>query len=468
MSLISVLLFSTLTQASEQQAMKNFLNPIPVISSASCESQLQAIDKSVSSVDLSNHNMADLKSEGRDVLKRIWNFRLALHQKLPELNTDCQLIVRDLFHKLRDVDDYISDLIYSPSTLDSTDVDFQKEETPIFNRKSYLPYYVRPDLDKTPFEFRSGDIVLARGISFFSAIITQLSNNRSHFSHSFIVHVDNKTNKAQTIEAYVGKSVDKYDISFALRNENVRLMVLRPRDKDLAERAANTALDLVSTKALYDYALDFEDPSELSCVEVLTESFKRASNKEIHVPLLPAKLDHKNSEFIERMNLKNGELITPDDLEIDPRFELVLDWKDGRLIRNSRYKDAVLSEVVRWSNDHHYSFHSTVKTFLATNVLLPLRKSPLGPLMEKIPFLPSIDPHIPKKTLEVMTALDQVSQILLDEIINADEEYSSQHMRPMTNKQLRDHLEKIRKEDEVRDVDASLFHGIYRKKTKDQ
>lgn len=464
---ILFVIFGWMNSAGAQTPVVTLNNIRPFLAmdlTQNCEAQLGTLIevlKKSSVADASNENIIH---EGAELLRASWDLRLKLHETLPKLDKSCTLKVREIFHQLRDAEDFIGEILYHKIPLDPHYVEFQNGAIPIYDRAAYPPFLVKGGLDLPQFEFKSGDVILARGISFFSAIITKLSNNRSHFSHSFVLNVDPETKKARSIESYVGEDVQSYDINYALRNENVRLMVLRPRDPALGAVAAKFAMELVDKKIRYDYKMDFDDASEMSCVEVPVYSYKRASNGQMDIPLYPAQVEHRNEKFLKSLGIKKGNFITPDDLETDPRFELVLDWSDPGLIRDSRYKDAVLSEVVRWSDQLGYQFHESFKTFIATRVLLPLKNTFVAPVIPWIPLIPKVDAHIPRETLSTMTALDEVSQKLLDELKTQDREFFQKNNRPLTNQQMREALEKIRAEDLAKHLSQkkSLFHQVFR------
>jgi hypothetical protein len=382
-----------------------------------------------------------------EIINSSWQVRLGIHRKLGEVDKECILLARDIFHSLRDAEDYLGDFAYSVRKVYPADLDFQKQPVPIYDRQAYPPYFVRPDLDDPKFNFHAGDLMLARGVSFTSAIISQISDNRSHFSHVVFVDVNAKTQAPSTIESYVGSGVKPYEINFALKNENARLLVLRPKDTALGERAAIFANQAASTRVPYDYAMNFKDYSALSCVELSIYSYDKASQGTLKLPLYPAQLNLDNRDFLHKMGLKKGTLVTPDDLETDPNFDMVLDWKDYRLIRDSRHRDAILSEMMRWMNDLKYTFHNTFDSVVAEYVVHPTRPTPLWPLVQKLTGAPDIDKEIPEQTLGVMTVLNQVGNALLVELRKRDEAYVFRYHRPMTNKQLRDALEGMRRAD---------------------
>jgi hypothetical protein len=414
-----------------------------------CGPLLKDLQTSLQNLDWDQYPNEVLQKEARDLTDFFWRLRKSIHQKLPLFNKDCTLQARDVFHRLRDVDDYLTEFTYPGTALRPEDLDFQKQPVPL------------------SFAFNDGDLMIARGISFFSAIISQISDNKAHFSHTIVVSVAGTPPKTQTVESYVGTGVKAYDIDYALKNENVRLLVLRPKDSRLGPAAATAALHAAALQLPYDYKMDFEDESQMSCVEVPTYAYKKASEGKIKIPLYPAHLVLENEEFLSQLGMKKGPLITPDDLETDPRFDLILDWKDPRLVRDSRQKDAVLAEIVRWLGDLRYEFHDSSRSLFAKYVLLPLRQTPLWGLVRKIPKIPDMDAHIPRTTLGVMTVLDQTAGVLLQNLKKQDEDFKSQHGRPLTNSQLRQRLEDLRAKDFLAYTkgEESLFHKYLRPAT---
>lgn len=49
------------------------------------------------------------------------------------------------------------------------------------------------------------------------------------------------------------------------------------------------------------------------------------------------------------------------DLGTDPRFDVVVDWTDYRLVRDSGAKDALTHEIIRWVNEEDYIMHDNIK-----------------------------------------------------------------------------------------------------------
>lgn len=436
-------------------------------SNSNCVEVLTAETKAVNNfIWLSVSNSA-LKHHGKDYIQRFWQLRLRLHSNLDSVDSQCNHAIREAFHAIRDAEDYLGEFAYTIERVNPASLDFQNQPVPIYDTKFYPPSLVKDASYKGHFEFQAGDLMIARGTSFMSAIISQVSDNHSQFSHIVFVDVDPQTKKPQTIESYLGIGVDFYEINFALKNENARLLVLRPKDSALGQAASKKiveAVKLSKTKGSlipYDYALDFSSHNKMSCAEVATAAYEWGSNGQIILPSQPAMVSMNNESFLRDMTLKKGPIFTPDDMETDPRFDLVLDWRDYRLIRDSRYRDAILSEMIRWVTDLNYKFRSTPKSWIAKNIVLPSRTTIFWPLVKMITGAPAdLDPALPKSVLGTMNVLNQIASILLEKMYAADAEYVSQFQRPMTNAQLRSFVEALRLEDlqNFRDKKPSIIH----------
>lgn len=450
-----------------QEDAKKYLATInsPAYDKNSCGKILASLQNNLKNIDWNAYTNEDLKAHAAETMDLFWQLRLGIHRQLGEVGKECVLQARDVLHGLRDGEDYLGEFAYKVEALNPAEMDFQKQPVPIYNREAYPAYFVRPEVDaEAKFKFQSGDLMLARGVSFISAIISQISDNRSHFSHVVFVNVDPKSQVPNTVEAYVGVGAKEYEMNFALKNENARLLVLRPKNAELGAEAAAFAVKAAKARVPYDYHMNFKDYSVMSCVEVAVYAYDKASKGALKLPLFPAQLKLKNDDFLNKMSLQRGSLVTPDDLETDPHFDLILDWKDYRLVRDSRHKDAILSEMMRWLEDLNYKFHDTTKSRVAKHLIYPSRRTPIWPLVQKLTGAPDIDKQIPQKTLGLMTVLNDVGNALLGELKKQDEAYVLRYHRPMTNQQLRDRLEHFRQADLARfqSGEKSLIHKALR------
>ena len=294
--------------------------------------------------------------------------------------------------------------------------------------------------------------MITKGVSFVSSTISEVASPQSLFSHIVFVHVDKTTKEIVTIESYVGKGVGIYPIDEALKNENARILVLRAKNTELASLAADYMYDRVmKLKAEhkfipYDYDLDFSDNSKLSCEEVAYDSFKTASNGTIILPENMSEITLNDPNFLKRLGLKRGKMMVPADMETDSRFDIVLDWTDYRLMRDSWRKDAVLGEMFRWVQDYKYIIHENL-TSEAARIIWSTRNIPgLWQMMSKLAGLPQdFTKDVPSLTIATMASLKTIGHILFPEVAKSDALYFAQNKTWMSTSMLRKSLDDFRK-----------------------
>lgn len=431
-------------------------------SNQTCGEILGSLQADLRGLNWDDYSNSDLHNRAAEISELFWQLRLAIHSKLDVVGSDCTLQVRDVFFRLRDAEDYLSEFSSGVVAVYPENLDFQKGLAPLYQMAPYETSLIRADLP-SPIQLHRGDVLLARGTSFVSAIISRMTSNRSGFSHSLIWNVEPVSGAENSVESYMDMGVMQFAADFALKNENVRLTVLRPKDASLGSRAAGYAMQAAKAHLPYDYAMDFQDDKALSCVEVITSSYAKASNGAVQLPLYPGKISVKSSEFLSKLSLRTGDIISPADLETDPRFELVADWRDNRLIRDSRHKDAILSEMLRWVDVYHYRFKNTSQSVIAKYILQPARNTALWPLLHKLTGA-SINSEMPRPMLGVAVVMKQVGEKLLQEVRKLDQQHIAEYGRPMTGEQLRAALEKYRFEDLRRYYDnkSSAIHGMFR------
>lgn len=393
-----------------------------------------------------------IEVEGQTILNESFQARLKLHSLLSSVPESCNLKIKSLFYSMRSVEDLVGVLFYKDEQISADTLDYQKEKTPIYEKEAYHPYQIAPGInDSKKFEFKNGDIMITKGISFVSSTISEIANPRSLFSHIVFIHVNEKTKAVSTIESYVGKGVEIYPIEVALRNENARVLILRPKDQELAAKAANYMYEKVtSLKAKkkiipYDYDLDFSDNKKLSCEEVAYDAFKTMSNGAMIIPEQMSLITLSDKNFLDRIGIKKGPMMVPSDMETDSRFDIILDWTDYRIMRDSWRKDAVLGEMFRWSEDHKYSIHENF-TSIAARVVWSTRYIPgLWNMMAKVAGMSKdITKDVPSRTIATMASLKGIGGELLPIAIKADEDYFKLTGKWLSSKELRKALESYR------------------------
>jgi len=152
-----------------------------------------------------------------------------------------------------------------------------------------------------------------------------------------------------------------------------------------------------------------------------------------------------DTSFLNRIGIKQGAMMVPADMETDARFEVILDWTDYRLMRDSWRKDAILGEMFRWIDEREYKIHENL-TSIAAKVIWSTRYIPgVWGMMSKISGIPKdFTKDVPSITISTMASLKTIGSILLAEINRADKEYYATYGKWMSTEMLRESLEKFR------------------------
>lgn len=408
-----------------------------------CVSYLKELETNIDTMSATGVVQPELKQNAEALFKASWEIRNRLHKRLPEFDKDCAHQLVGTFRQFRFLEDYFLEVSRNVEDKMPSEIKFQEQPIPMVDND--IPYYsflAAPDI-----KLEAGDVLISRGMSFISGMIARLGVRPTHFSHLIMVHEDADTKKLQTIESYIGVGVGTYDIDYALKNENVRILWLRPKDKETGKKAASQMAELLKRKKKirYDYAMNFDDPSRMSCSEVIKAGYQMV-NSEIQVPYYPNMI-LDNSDLVRRLKLVHGETFEPGDMEIDPRFELMGEFRDIRLTRDARQKDAIMSAVFNWLENKNYGLKDNAESYLAGSVIFAARKTFLWPLIQKTLKIEDFSKEIPPRMLRTVQIMNTLGAVLLEELKKKDAEFESLHGVPMTYMDFAKTLEEMREED---------------------
>lgn len=433
-----------------------------------CEEILTRLAESYSDISTEKVSVDQMKIDGEQILNENFDARLALHSMIEIFPNQCRLKLKELFTNIRATDDFVGVHFYNDPQVAAESIKFDEQPIPVYEPEAYHPYHLGFGIDpKKKFEFRNGDIMITKGVSFVSSTISEIGVPHSLFSHIVFVHVDQKTKDVTTIESYVGKGVSIFPINDALKNENARILILRPKDAELASRAADYMFDRVTKlKAQkkiipYDYDLNFEDNSKLSCEEVAYDSYKTVSSGAFILPETMSEVTMTDSNFLKRIGINSGKMMVPADMETDSRFDIVLDWTDYRLMRDSWRKDAVLGEMLRWIVDYKYTIHENL-TSVAARAIWSTRYFPgVWGMLSKLSGIPKdFTKDVPSLTIATMASLKSIGSVLLPAVNRFDEEYFQKNKSWPSSSMIRKNLDDFRK------TEPAKLKKVFREKNK--
>lgn len=408
-------------------------------------------------------------------LESFFKTRLALRERLREMTQvgtvpdSCIAHFRNLFSMLRTMEETVSERIDEQTQRPSP-------------RKIYSPSIIsglgtleiNPAFASEP--LRSGDLLVTMGNSPLSAAISDIGHPGGHFSHVGIIFEDPQTRSMLILESKIEKGLTATPFERIMNSHQGRAAVYRYQNQKIAEEAANIiyqkyldGLQTPSTKLLYDFSMNSSSASEVYCAEVVALGYRLASEKlaipVAPVPLFPTIPDPFNRKFLEMIGMNANTFFAPEDIDVDPRFELIFEARNIKNTNKIRLQETILSKVYEWIENKNYKFITTyLGVSLTTSLALLARKTPLlGALLED--YVPlNIDVDVAAKLM----ILDTVVTALTDEINSSSMEPLDLMPPSIGAAKIMESLEEIRAKDYARFKTRKggerppLFHNLFR------
>ncbi|NDG83634.1 MAG: hypothetical protein EBX52_01180 [Proteobacteria bacterium] len=276
---------------------------------------------------------------------------------------------------------------------------------------SYLPQgtLVNPGLKSAP-GLQSGDVLLSRGNANVSALIARMADDDTQFSHLALVYVDPVTGAPYTIEAHIEHGSIVLPLSEWLKDGKVRTVVFRQKDPTLAAAAARMMFESVKrhvdagNPVEYDFSFNMHDHSKLFCSEIIRAGYELASSNRFEIPAYPSHFSMKNRDLFDRLGISEKESFLPEDIEMDPRFELLAEWRDFRNLGSAIRKDAILTAMVDWMERSHYRFDPSTWQSIKAGLGKILRKA--GYMKDKMPT------YMSYSAVELSLMVDDIVEVI--------------------------------------------------------
>lgn len=309
-----------------------------------------------------------LKSRGSEVIDTIFQIRVTLRNRFQEFDTqgsltpECTAKTRESLNFARFAEEYLLDFLYQQKV-------YQFQKTPILVAQKPSTW-TNPEFEN--FELKTGDVLLIRGKSYVSAMIARIADQEGNFSHLAIVGEDSKGQK-YIVESLIHLGAIVTPLEKWRQQEDSRVGLYRHKDSKLARQAGRNIYDKVALRKKnirYDFAMDDSDYSSLFCSEVIRYAYDLASKGQVLVPKYRSTVSKfKNTEYPRSLGVTKSTLFAPYDIEVDPRFDFVAEYRFFPLLRQVRMQDAVLQSVYSWMIEKDYTFESapahTIKAYFA-------------------------------------------------------------------------------------------------------
>lgn len=351
-------------------------------------------------------------------------------------DNECLKSAMDVFRGLRYVEDYLIEL-----RMDKV------SDAPLeyISLKGEFPYLlVNPKFSddfKSYEDLKSGDVILSRGNAFSSAAIARIGQSDYQFSHLSFVYKELESKEVFTTEAHIEIGSVIAPIIEHINGKNAREVVFRYYDEKLSSEASKLIYNRVKDEQIkgvniqYDFSMNFKDSSKLFCSEIIASGFKMAAPNEDYLPMFKSRFSSGIIPFLNTIgvpatkeNVQTLEVFSPGDIQFDPRFELVAEWRNPRKMEESRYKDFILTKVFEYMEKENYQIDPT---------LVMETKSKTFWLMRRLPVVRKfIQNHFPlnmkPEQLQLFMALDKIGDAIYKEVEKTSLEYD----RPMTPKEI--------------------------------
>jgi hypothetical protein len=413
-----------------------------------CAGEGAAVVSRVRSLDPHRFDLEEIKSSASDAVELLFDARLMIHDDLSDLHREgslvpeCVRVARRVIRHLRGVEDYIGSLasMHGSSPLPSNPL-----------APDFLPDVTLVNSDvRERVRLQSGDILLSRGNANVSALIARMADEDTQFSHIAMVYVDPGTKDAFTIEAHIEVGAKIFPIGEWLKDGKVRTVLFRQKDPIRAAVAARYLFERVKTAqdagrpVRYDFPFEMDDHRELFCSEVVRQGYEFASAGTFMVPAFPSKFTMKNRDLLERLGISVEESFLPEDIEMDPRFQLIAEWRDFSRIGDAVRKDAIMDAIYHLMEEDGYRFHPAGNHRVKARLAKVLRN--LGFMKERMPT------YMRVKAIEVNLMIEDLMQELEDLVRAPALMHQQETGRPFSFFQFSAELARLRNEGAFRDA----------------
>ncbi len=397
-------------------------------------------------LDPKRFSATEIRDGASEAIEVLFESRHDLRKELSKLygeqkiQPECARVARKVIRNLRGVEDYVG----SVASL------YRVQAVPVNPlAPDLLPRatLVNEDL-KEPVRLQSGDILLSRGNANVSALIARMADEDTQFSHMAMVYVEPETHETFTIEAHIEVGAKIFPIGEWLKDGKVRTVIFRQKDPIRGAVAARYLYERVKNAqdagrpVRYDFPFDMNDHRDLFCSEVVRQGYEFASAGTFLVPAFPSSFSMKNRDLLERLGITVQESFLPEDIEMDPRFDLIAEWRDFSKIGDAIRKDAIMDAIYHWMEEGGYRFHPAAKHRLKARVGKLLRN--LGFMKKKMPT------YMKVRAIEMSLMIEELMTELEEMIQDSAKRYQEETGLPYSFFQFAQELERLRKKEALK------------------
>jgi hypothetical protein len=380
----------------------------------------------------------ELRRDGVRLLGRFFQARVLLKERFdsfPAPSRACVDAVRRGLRYSRFAQDYLADWLYHHGAIGPAPKQIL--------RGGYPYTMLNPKFENI--EFKTGDILIARGTAVVSSLIARLGDEEGDFSHLAIVSED-VYGKKYVVQSLIQTGTVIEPLDKFLSETEGRVVLLRYKDRALAARAARiiihrAAQALAHGAAIpYDYAVDSSERYYIYCAELMEYAFELASDGRVRVPRHRTSLRHlQRTPFLHEVGIYVPDVTTPQDTELDPRFDIVAEYVNIPKLRSVRLQNAAVTAMLSWFV-HGYDFQPNPSAEAIVHVMVAaIRLGLLGNLFTQR--------HVPENAVLAWYKARTVVNLLNQVATQIDAQYNRKYGYSPTFRELLVGLESFRHED---------------------
>ncbi len=384
-----------------------------------------------------------LLESGPETYKNLLMLKINLQARFSALKSpapDCIKAVRRGIRITRYVADGLSEWMYYQGKFKSNIETFSEIHQQTFIHPEFIN-----EVENDKFNLKTGDVILMRGQSFVSSMIARIGDEDANFSHLGIVGED-ETGKKYLVEALIETGTILTPLDEWLKKEEARLVVYRNQNENLALNAGKKIVQYVKERLKkdgvipYDFGMNTKSHDELFCSEVVQVAYELGSNNTISLPMYKTTFfELKDESFVKDMGIKQLETFAPYDIEMDPRFTAVAEYRHLKLLRKLKLHDASMSALFNWMIEKDYDFSANPKAFLMSKSAWILRQ--LGLLKSKM------QKSMPAGAVATVVKFNDLTKIVYPYLFDLEEKYFNEHGFAPTYRELLTAMEEFRKAD---------------------
>lgn len=299
--------------------------------------------------------------------------------------------------------------------------------------------------------FKSGDVILTRGQMHNSAAIARIGDIDSQFSHVAMVYID-AHRRHWAVESLIERGAVVEPLADWLDHGIGRAVLFRHRDANLAQRAATVIHDRVrhanspiGKRILYDFTMTLDQSTHnLYCSKLVRRAFREASDGAVLLPTYTTRLDMKNRDFMHRIGVRAVETFAPGDLELEPEFDVVAEWRDARVTSDLRLKDIVMDKLFEWMERDGYKFEESIKVRLIS--LLGRLSSYLSDDIKRMidDVIPVVPINMKRSAIGAIAMLHETAEPIFQKLRALEQERTELSGLPLHPREVRQVLERMR------------------------